>query len=92
MGRAPQIIRDRRFAIRSALRIALSLSTVSLSNPSKDTVPLDSARGPRNQNSIAVLITGKGTDPFIMGPRGSKEPWSDAQVVREELERLLGEV
>jgi UDP-N-acetylmuramoyl-L-alanyl-D-glutamate--2,6-diaminopimelate ligase len=37
----------------------------------------------------AVLVSGKGTDPFIMGPRGSKTPWSDAQVVREELERLL---
>lgn len=33
----------------------------------------------------AVLITGKGTDPFIMGPCGSKLPWSDARVVREEL-------
>ncbi len=37
----------------------------------------------------AVLISGKGTDPFIMGPNGSKEPWSDARVVREELEKLL---
>lgn len=37
----------------------------------------------------AVLITGKGTDPFIMGPRGEKTPWSDAQVVKEELDRLL---
>ena len=37
----------------------------------------------------AVLITGKGTDPFIMGPRGSKTPWSDASVVREELKKLL---
>ncbi len=35
-----------------------------------------------------VLISGKGTDPFIMGPKGSKIPWGDAQVVREELERL----
>lgn len=34
----------------------------------------------------AVLITGKGTDPFIMGPGGSKEEWSDVRVVREELE------
>jgi UDP-N-acetylmuramoyl-L-alanyl-D-glutamate--2,6-diaminopimelate ligase len=33
----------------------------------------------------AVLITGKGTDPCICGPRGSKEPWSDARVAREEL-------
>ncbi len=37
----------------------------------------------------AVLISGKGTDPFIMGPHGSKTPWSDAEVVREELTRLL---
>ncbi len=36
----------------------------------------------------AVLITGKGTDPYIMGPNGSKEPWSDARVVREELQSL----
>ncbi len=35
-----------------------------------------------------VLVSGKGTDPFIMGPRGAKTPWSDARVVREELERL----
>ncbi len=33
----------------------------------------------------AVLISGKGTDPCICGPRGSKEPWSDARVAREEL-------
>lgn len=37
----------------------------------------------------AVLITGKGTDPYIMGPRGSKIPWSDAGTARDELERLL---
>ncbi|HVW71986.1 MAG TPA: UDP-N-acetylmuramoyl-L-alanyl-D-glutamate--2,6-diaminopimelate ligase [Candidatus Paceibacterota bacterium] len=36
-----------------------------------------------------VLVTGKGTDPYIMGAHGAKEPWSDAQVVREELKRLL---
>jgi len=36
----------------------------------------------------AVLITGKGTDPYIMGPRDSKQEWSDAQVVREELKKL----
>ena len=36
----------------------------------------------------AVLITGKGTDPYIMGPKGSKAPWSDAKVVEEELIKL----
>ncbi|MCR4274658.1 MAG: UDP-N-acetylmuramyl-tripeptide synthetase [Candidatus Campbellbacteria bacterium] len=37
---------------------------------------------------VAVLITGKGTDPYIMGPNGSKIPWDDATVVREELKKL----
>ncbi|OHA17226.1 MAG: hypothetical protein A3C79_02800 [Candidatus Taylorbacteria bacterium RIFCSPHIGHO2_02_FULL_45_28] len=37
----------------------------------------------------SVLITGKGTDPYIMGPKASKIPWSDARVTREELEKLL---
>jgi UDP-N-acetylmuramoyl-L-alanyl-D-glutamate--2,6-diaminopimelate ligase len=36
----------------------------------------------------AVLITGKGTDPYIMGPNGTKIPWDDAQVAREELKKL----
>jgi UDP-N-acetylmuramoyl-L-alanyl-D-glutamate--2,6-diaminopimelate ligase len=35
----------------------------------------------------AVLITGKGTDPYIMRANGAKEPWSDAQVAREELKK-----
>ena len=34
----------------------------------------------------AVLITGKGTDPYIMLAGGKKMVWSDAQVAREELE------
>ena len=66
MERAPEIILDRREAIRAALRAA--------------------------RPGDAVLISGKGTDPFIMGPKGSKTPWSDAQVVREEIERLLARV
>jgi len=35
-----------------------------------------------------VLITGKGTDPTIAGPHGTKQPWSDARVVREELRKM----
>lgn len=34
-----------------------------------------------------VLITGKGTDPYIMRKNGVKEPWSDAAVAREEIMR-----
>jgi len=37
-----------------------------------------------------VLISGKGTDPYIMRANGKKEPWSDAAVAREELRKLLG--
>jgi len=37
-----------------------------------------------------VLITGKGTDPYIMGANGTKEVWSDSTVVREELQKLKG--
>ena len=36
-----------------------------------------------------VLITGKGTDPYIMGPHGTKEVWDDAEVAREELQKIL---
>ncbi|MBI2045967.1 MAG: UDP-N-acetylmuramyl-tripeptide synthetase [Parcubacteria group bacterium] len=32
-----------------------------------------------------VIITGKGTDPFIMRANGVKEPWNDAAIVEEEL-------
>lgn len=37
-----------------------------------------------------VLITGKGTDPYIMGPAGTKTPWSDAKVVQQEMNALYG--
>lgn len=36
----------------------------------------------------AVLITGKGTDPFLMEANGMKTPWSDAGIVREELRKM----
>jgi UDP-N-acetylmuramoyl-L-alanyl-D-glutamate--2,6-diaminopimelate ligase len=35
-----------------------------------------------------VLISGKGTDPYIMGPNNTKIPWSDADVAREELQKI----
>ncbi len=42
-------------------------------------------KAPHNSH---VLISGKGTDPYIMGPNGTKEPWSDAEVVKEELAKI----
>ncbi|TSC83452.1 MAG: hypothetical protein G01um101417_589 [Parcubacteria group bacterium Gr01-1014_17] len=61
-NRAPEIIMNRRDAIRAALRAARA--------------------------GDAVLITGKGTDPFICGANGTKEPWDDRVVVREELHAI----
>lgn len=46
------------------------------------------AREKAIHESVAVIITGKGTDTSIKGPRGSAVPWSDAGVAREELHAL----
>ena len=35
------------------------------------------------QTGDTVLITGKGTDPYIMGPNNSKLEWDDATITRE---------
>jgi UDP-N-acetylmuramoyl-L-alanyl-D-glutamate--2,6-diaminopimelate ligase len=58
-NKKPQIIMDRRLAIREAIRIANA--------------------------GDSILITGKGTDPYIMGPNGTKTPWSDYRIAEEEL-------
>ncbi|MEK7478074.1 MAG: UDP-N-acetylmuramyl-tripeptide synthetase [Patescibacteria group bacterium] len=36
-----------------------------------------------------VILTGKGTDPYMMGPNDTKLPWSDADVAQEELDKIL---
>ncbi len=36
----------------------------------------------------AVIITGKGAEPWIMGPKGTKTCWDDREVCREELRNL----
>lgn len=35
-----------------------------------------------------VIITGKGAEPWLMGPGGSKIPWDDREVIRGELKNL----
>ncbi len=40
--------------------------------------------------SDVVIITGKGTDPYIMEANGKKTPWSDYDVAKEELLKILG--
>jgi len=36
-----------------------------------------------------VLITGKGTDPYIMGPNNTKIEWDDASITRQKIINLL---
>jgi UDP-N-acetylmuramoyl-L-alanyl-D-glutamate--2,6-diaminopimelate ligase len=42
----------------------------------------------RAKPNDVVLITGKGTDPYIMRENGKKEPWSDFEKVKEVLEEI----
>lgn len=49
---------------------------------------LELAMASPSQN-VAVLITGKGTDPYLMGPNGQKTPWSDVEITKEELLKCL---
>lgn len=43
----------------------------------------------RARRGDVVLITGKGTDPYIMEANGTKTPWNDRAVTVEELTKLL---
>jgi len=43
-----------------------------------------------SKKQTIVLISGKGTDPYIMEANGKKTTWSDAQVAQEELAKVLG--
>jgi UDP-N-acetylmuramoyl-L-alanyl-D-glutamate--2,6-diaminopimelate ligase len=70
MKKKPEIIPDRRLAIRRGVELAQA------SPPSQHT---------------ALLVTGMGIDTEISGADGSVLPWSDAQVVREEIERALAQ-
>jgi len=73
---------------------AIVQSMVDAMSEKKPTVLMDRREAIRHALGRAhdrdvVLVTGKGTDPYIMGPKGTKTPWSDEQVVREELRALL---
>jgi len=36
----------------------------------------------------AVIITGKGSEPWLMGPKGTKIKWDDRETTREELRKI----
>jgi UDP-N-acetylmuramoyl-L-alanyl-D-glutamate--2,6-diaminopimelate ligase len=69
------IIMDRREAIRQAI---------------KKVVNLQQTQG-ANKDNYAILITGKGTDPYIMEANGKKTPWDDATVAKEELNKIINQ-
>ncbi len=64
----PEIIADRRAAIRRALELA---------------------EQHERPEEVAVLITGMGIDTEITNDHGSKVPWNDPDVAREEVELLV---
>ena len=76
-----KIIEDRRLAIRYAItRAQKYLSTLPLEIiKTANIIP----------SKPIVIITGKGTDPYIMRARHKKEKWSDANVAKEELENII---
>jgi len=43
------------------------------------------------EDGTYVLVSGKGTDPYIMGPNGTRAPWSDAEEVRRALRQISAE-
>jgi UDP-N-acetylmuramoyl-L-alanyl-D-glutamate--2,6-diaminopimelate ligase len=68
-----------------------------IENESKLTIIMDRRKAIRRAledapDGSVVLITGKGTDPYIMGPNNTKTPWSDAKVVQKEMATLFGDV
>ena len=80
-NKKPEIIIDRRIAIRRGIAVAKEMT---------NTVPPPPAAGGGTPCSkVVVLITGKGTDPNIARENGRKEKWSDAQVAKEEVLKIL---
>jgi UDP-N-acetylmuramoyl-L-alanyl-D-glutamate--2,6-diaminopimelate ligase len=64
-----------------------------LSNVEKLTIIIDRREAIKKALELApqdgyVLVSGKGTDPYIMEANGKKTPWSDAEVVQELLAEL----
>jgi UDP-N-acetylmuramoyl-L-alanyl-D-glutamate--2,6-diaminopimelate ligase len=62
--KSPEIILDRREAIKHACVVA------------------------KQTHGSTILVTGKGTDPYIMGAMGQKTPWDDREVARAVLAEL----
>ncbi len=78
-----QILADIKSGIKKALFPSIHISKI-----------LDRRQAIRKALQIAktgdtVLITGKGSEPWIMGPGGEKTKWDDREVAREELKKII---
>jgi len=63
--------------------------TVIMDRRSAINAALVKANSINKESESVVLITGKGTDPYIMGPNGTKTPWLDSEVAAEEIKKIL---
>ena len=63
--------------------------TVIMDRRSAINAALVKADAINKESESVVLITGKGTDPYIMGPKGTKTPWLDSEVTTEEIKKIL---
>ena len=81
-----KIVADMRVAIEKKPCQIIMDRRIAINTALKRALELEKNSG----KNVAVLITGKGTDPYIMRANGKKEPWSDAAVVAEELKKVLG--
>ncbi len=64
-----------------------------ITDPSKAAIIMDRRLAIRTaleqaEDGMYVIVSGKGTDPYIMGPHNTRQPWSDAEVVQKELAAL----
>lgn len=76
-----KIIEDRRAAIHEAIICAKNY----INNLPQDIIKASNII----PKKPIVIISGKGTDPYIMRANGRREKWSDANVAKEELMKVL---
>jgi UDP-N-acetylmuramoyl-L-alanyl-D-glutamate--2,6-diaminopimelate ligase len=71
------------------MKAAITQKTVTVIMDRRTAINKAISRANLDNSNPVVLITGKGTDPYIMGPKGTKTPWLDSEVVTEEIKKVL---
>lgn len=76
-------------AILNTMKEAISKTPVEIILDRREAINSAIVRAKKSKKESVVLISGKGTDPYIMEANGKKTPWSDAKVAEEELSKVL---